>query len=438
MIENITQTRPTRAVLVGLNTGISSSDFDRSMDEFKELAAAIDIETALTVTQSLPSPDRSTYIGSGKVEEIAASLDMFDIDLVVVGGVLSPMQARNLEKALDTEVIDRTGLILQIFARRAKTREACLQVEYAQLQYMLPRLAHMRTSLSRQGGGSGRLSNKGSGEKQLELDRRRIEHRMAELRRDLEGIQRERDTQRGRRMRSGLPEVALVGYTNAGKSTILNGLIDLYGVSGTEDKQVFEKDMLFATLDTSVRKIEPKDHRPFLLTDTVGFISELPHDLVKAFRSTIEEAKFADLLLEVIDFSDPEYRHHMEVTQQTLQEIGAGEIPVIYVFNKSDILHDEQMESGSLPIEFPRTGTDRVYISAKDKESLDTLIEVIDKKFAEGETEVEMLLPYKEGAILGELNNRGLVRSSEYQEDGVLVKALLPAKDISKYERYMV
>lgn len=438
MIDIITQTRPTRAVLVGLNTGISSSDFDRSMDELKELVKAIDIEAALTVTQSLPSPDRSTYIGSGKVEEIAASLDMFDIDLVVVDGALSPMQARNLEKALDTEVIDRTGLILQIFARRAKTREACLQVEYAQLQYALPRLAHMRTSLSRQGGGSGRLSNKGSGEKQLELDRRRIEHRMAELRRDLEGIQKERDTQRGRRMRSGLPEVALVGYTNAGKSTILNGLIDLYGATNAEDKQVFEKDMLFATLDTSVRKIDPRDHRPFLLTDTVGFISDLPHDLVKAFRSTIEEAKFADLLLEVIDFSDPEYRHHMEVTQQTLKEIGAGEIPVIYVFNKSDILQGEQMESGSLPIEFPRTGADRVYISAKEKESLDTLIEVIDRKFAEEETEVEMLLPYKEGAILGELNGRGLVRSSEYQEDGVLVKALLTAKEISKYQEYMV
>lgn len=437
MIENITQTRPTRAVLVGLNTGISSSDFDRSMDELKELVKAIDIEAALTVTQSLPSPDRSTYIGSGKVEEIAASLDMFDIDLVVVDGALSPMQARNLEKALDTEVIDRTGLILQIFARRAKTREACLQVEYAQLQYMLPRLAHMRTSLSRQGGGSGRLSNKGSGEKQLELDRRRIEHRMAELRRDLEGIRKERDTQRGRRMRSGLPEVALVGYTNAGKSTILNGLIDLYGVSGSEDKQVFEKDMLFATLDTSVRKIEPKDHRPFLLTDTVGFISDLPHDLVKAFRSTIEEAKFADLLLEVIDFSDPEYRHHMEVTQQTLKEIGAGEIPVIYVFNKSDILQDEQIESGSLPIEFPRTGADRVYISAKDKHSLDALIEVIDKKFAEEETEATLLLPYKEGAILGELNSRGVVKMTEYQEDGVLVKALLTEKDISRFEEYL-
>lgn len=437
MIEIIKETHPARAVLVGLNTGINESDFDRSMDELKELVKAIDIEAALTVTQSLPSPDRSTYIGSGKVEEVAAALDMFDIDIVVFNDALSPMQARNLEKALDTEVIDRTGLILQIFARRARTREACLQVEYAQLQYMLPRLAHMKTSLSRQGGGSGRLSNKGSGEKQLELDRRRIEHRMAELRRDLQGIQKERDTQRGKRMRSGLPEIALVGYTNAGKSTILNGLTSLYGPSNSEDKQVFEKDMLFATLDTSVRKIEAKGHRPFLLTDTVGFISDLPHDLVKAFRSTIEEARYADLLLEVVDFADPEHRHHMEVTQQTLKEIGAGDIPVIYVFNKSDILRDEQLENGSLPMDFPKSGDDRIYISAKDKDSLDALIELIEKKLSSCESECELLLPYKDGAVLGELNKRGIVKSTEYQEDGILVRALLPEKDISKYGEFI-
>ncbi len=437
MIEIIKETHPTRAVLVGLNTGINESDFDRSMDELKELVKAIDIEAAFTVTQSLPSPDRSTYIGSGKVEEVAAALDMFDIDIVVFNDALSPMQARNLEKALDTEVIDRTGLILQIFARRARTREACLQVEYAQLQYMLPRLAHMKTSLSRQGGGSGRLSNKGSGEKQLELDRRRIEHRMAELRRDLQGIQKERDTQRGKRMRSGLPEIALVGYTNAGKSTILNGLTSLYGPTNSEDKQVFEKDMLFATLDTSVRKIEAKGHRPFLLTDTVGFISDLPHDLVKAFRSTIEEARYADLLLEVVDFADPEHRHHMEVTQQTLKEIGAGDIPVIYVFNKSDILRDEQLENGSLPMDFPKSGDDRIYISAKDKDSLDALIELIEKKLSSCESECELLLPYKDGAVLGELNKRGIVKSTEYQEDGILVRALLPEKDISKYGEFI-
>ncbi len=437
MIDIKIDTGTTRAALVGLNTGIAESEFDRSMAELKELVKALDIEAAISVTQSLPSPDRSTYIGSGKVQEIAAALDMYEIDLVVFNDALSPMQARNLEKELDTEVIDRTGLILQIFARRAKTREACLQVEYAQLQYMLPRLAHMKTSLSRQGGGSGRLSNKGSGEKQLELDRRRIEHRMAELRRDLEGIQRERDTQRGKRMRSGLPEIALVGYTNAGKSTILNGLIERYGVEGAEDKQVFEKDMLFATLDTSVRKIEPKGHRPFLLTDTVGFISDLPHDLVKAFRSTIEEAKFADLLLVVVDFADPEHRHHMEVTEKTLKEIDAGDIPVIYVFNKSDVLQCEQIENGSLPMDFPKKGQDRIYISAKDEKSLDALVEVIEKKLSEGEAECELLLPYKEGAILGELNTRGVVSFTQYREDGVLIRARLSERDISRYRDYI-
>ena len=201
---------------------------------------------------------------------------------------------------------------------------------------MLPRLAHMRTSLSRQGGGSGRLSNKGSGEKQLELDRRRIEHRMAELRRELENVEKERDTQRSRRLNSGIPRVSLVGYTNAGKSTILNNMLLAYGSEGqdTEEKLVLEKDMLFATLDTSVRRINAPGHRPFLLADTVGFISELPHSLVKAFRSTLEEAKYADILLQVIDFSDPEYRYHMDITRDTLAEIGAGDIPVIYVFNK--------------------------------------------------------------------------------------------------------
>lgn len=433
MIDLVKEERPTRAVLVGLNTGKTESDFDRSMAELKDLVKAIDITCALTVTQSLASPDRSTYIGSGKVEEIAASLDTFDIDLIVFNDALSPMQTRNLEKALDTEVIDRTGLILQIFSRRARTREATLQVEYAQLQYMLPRLAHMKTSLSRQGGGSGRLSNKGSGEKQLELDRRRIEHRMAELRRNLEDIQKERDTQRSKRMRSGIPEVALVGYTNAGKSTILNGLIDLYGAGEFEEKQVLEKDMLFATLDTSVRKITPKGRRPFLLTDTVGFISELPHDLVKAFCSTIEEARYADLLLEIVDFADPEYRHHMDVTRETLAEIGAGDIPTIFVFNKSDVLKDIQTDKGSLPINYPRIYDDRIYISAKEKDSLENLLDLVEKKLSETENECEMLISYKDGALLGKLKSMGAVREMDYHEDGIWVKALLPEKDMAEF-----
>ena len=434
--ENIHEEKKTRAILVGLNTDKSETDFERSMNELKELTKAIDIEVAYTATQSLPNPDRSTYIGSGKVEEIRNSLDVFDADIIIFNDTLSPMQIRNLEKALDTEVIDRTGLILQIFARRAKTKEARQQVEYAQLQYMLPRLAHMRTSLSRQGGGSGRLSNKGSGEKQLELDRRRIEHRMAELRRDLEAIEKERDTQRGRRIRSGMPKISLVGYTNAGKSTIMNNLLRMYGEEAFDEKQVLEKDMLFATLDTSVRKISAPGHRPFLLADTVGFISELPHSLVKAFRSTLEEAKYADILLEVIDFSDPEYRYHMEVTKDTLAEIGAGDIPVIYVFNKSDLVQKEQEENNQLIMSVPKMMEDRIYISAKADDSLDTLIELIEKKLGESEKEYELLIPYSEGGIQGILTAKGVVRSTEYLENGIKLIATLSQEDYQKYQTY--
>jgi len=438
MYENIKEEKKVRAILVGLDQGGNDLDFERSMDELKELTKAIDIEVACTVTQSLPNPDRSTYIGSGKVEEIRNSLDVFEADIIIFNDTLSPMQIRNLEKALDTEVIDRTGLILQIFAKRAKTKEARQQVEYAQLQYMLPRLAHMRTSLSRQGGGSGRLSNKGSGEKQLELDRRRIEHRMAELRRDLTAIEKERDTQRGRRLRSGLPRISLVGYTNAGKSTIMNNLLRLYGGEGFDEKQVLEKDMLFATLDTSVRKISAPGHRPFLLSDTVGFISELPHALVKAFRSTLEEAKYADLLLQVIDFSDPEYRYHMDVTKETLAEIGAGDIPVIYVFNKSDVVQDEQEQSGQLVMPVPRSMDDRIYISAREDESLNTLIELIEKKLSENENNCEMLIPYSDGGILSLLTGKGVVKSSEYLEEGIKIVATLGSDDYNRYNAYII
>ena len=438
MYENIKEEKKVRAILVGLDQGGNDLDLERSMDELKELTRAIDIEVACTVTQSLPNPDRSTYIGSGKVEEIRNSLDVFEVDIIIFNDTLSPMQIRNLEKALDTEVIDRTGLILQIFAKRAKTKEARQQVEYAQLQYMLPRLAHMRTSLSRQGGGSGRLSNKGSGEKQLELDRRRIEHRMAELRRDLTAIEKERDTQRGRRLRSGLPRISLVGYTNAGKSTIMNNLLRLYGGEGFDEKQVLEKDMLFATLDTSVRKISAPGHRPFLLSDTVGFISELPHALVKAFRSTLEEAKYADLLLQVIDFSDPEYRYHMDVTKETLAEIGAGDIPVIYVFNKSDVVQDEQEQSGQLVMPVPRSMDDRIYISAREDESLNTLIELIEKKLSENENDCELLIPYSEGGILSLLTGKGVVKDSEYLEEGIKIVATLGSDDYNRYNAYII
>ena len=438
MHQIIQEEQEVRAILVGLNVDKNDDDFERSMHELKELTKALDLIVAATVTQSLPSPDRSTYIGSGKVEEIKNSLDVFDANIIIFNDALSPMQVRNLEKILDTEVMDRTGLILQIFAKRARTREARLQVEYAQLQYMLPRLVGMRSSLSRQGGGSGRLSNKGSGEKQLELDRRRIEQRSAELRRELKAVEKERDTQRGRRLNSDTPKISLVGYTNAGKSTIMNNLLKYYGGETSVEKQVLEKNMLFATLDTSVRKISPSGHKPFLLTDTVGFISELPHTLVNAFKSTLEEAKYADLILEIIDFSDPEYRFHMDVTRETLAEIGAGDVPVLYVFNKSDIVQKMQEEASQLVMTVPRSSDDRVYICAKEKDSLDELISVIEKKLKEGDTLCTLLLPYSEGAVLNALNESANIESTEYLPEGIKLAVHLSSKNVAKYSCYRV
>ncbi len=313
-----------------------------------------------------------------------------------------------------------------------------MQVEYAQLQYMMPRLVGMRSDLSRQGGGSGRLSNKGSGEKQLELDRRRIEHRMSELRRELEKIEKERDTQRSKRINTGIPKISLVGYTNAGKSTVLNNLLKLYSGDTSEEKMVLEKDMLFATLDTSVRKIAPAGHKPFLLTDTVGFISELPHTLVKAFRSTLEEAKYADLLLQIIDFSDPEYRYHMDVTRDTLAEIGAGDIPMLYVFNKSDLVQQEQQENLQLVMEVPRISDDRAYICAKDEDSLEALVTLIENKLKEGDVSCELLLPYKEGGILNTLKETATIESTEYLPEGVKVVAHLSSRDAERYKQFQV
>lgn len=277
----------------------------------------------------------ATYIGSGKVQEVRDMARALEADIVVFDNGLSPIQLRNLQKELDTPVMDRTTLILEIFSARARTKEAKLQVEVARLQYMLPRLVGLHDALSRQGGTSGSMSSRGLGEKKLELDRRRLERRLTNMRKELDAISGERQTQRKKRADSGIPRVALVGYTNAGKSTIMNMLLSEY-VEDTE-KQVFVKDMLFATLDTTVRKIAPPDKNAFLLSDTVGFISNLPHGLVKAFRSTLEEVREADLLLQVIDYSDENYREHMKVTEETLQELGAQSIPVIYVFNKVDL-----------------------------------------------------------------------------------------------------
>ncbi len=373
--------RPTnntrKAFLAGLHlTGSKKTrvEYDLSIRELGALAETLGFTVIDTFIQSTDKVTRRTYLGSGKVAQMKTAAEMEEPDIILVNEELSPMQTENLEKELDTEVLDRTGVILQIFAQHARTREARLQVESARLSYILPRLAGMRTNLSRQGGGSGRLSNKGAGEQQIELDRRRIERQISLIRQQLKAVSRERSTQRSRRQSADIPRVSLVGYTNAGKSTLMNALLSRYGRSSSQ-KEVLAQDKLFATLDTAVRRIGYGEDA-FLLSDTVGFIDDLPHTLVDAFRSTLEEVQQADLLLEVVDCADPSYEHQIAVTAKTLEEIHADHIPILYVCNKADLVED-------LPI--PHVGTDRIYMSAKSGIGLPELMEMIRKNLsAEG------------------------------------------------------
>lgn len=354
-----------RALLLGINLH-DGEDFERSMQELQYLAEACEMEPVGSIVQNLSKPYQALYMGKGKLLEVKEYLEEASVDVLIFDRSLTPTQLRNLQNLLDCPILDRTTLILEIFAVRAKTREAKLQVESARLQYVLPRLVGMHKALSRQGGGSG-LANKGAGEKKLELDRRRIEKRISELGKELKKIERERMTQQKRRQRSAVPRVALVGYTNAGKSTLMNSMLDKY--TRDASKKVLEKDMLFATLDTTVRRIQTSPGREFLLSDTVGFIDQLPAGLVKAFRSTLEEAREADLLLHVLDYSDEAVLEQRKVTEATLKELGAGDIPVIYVYNKADQCLDQKM--------LPMIKGDRIYLSAKTGDGIPELTEMI-------------------------------------------------------------
>lgn len=417
-----------RALIVGVNIDKSSSEFQLAMDEMSSLAEACDMEVVGRIEQNMDRANTATYIGSGKVGEVRDMADALEADLVIFDNGLSPIQLRNLQDELDCPVMDRTTLILEIFSSRAQTREAKLQVEVARLQYMLPRLVGLHKALSRQGGTSGALSNRGAGEKKLELDRRRLEQRLSSMKRELENISEERKTQRKKRADSGIPRVALVGYTNAGKSTIMNLLLSAYVED--KDKQVLEKNMLFATLDTTVRKIAPPERNAFLLSDTVGFISNLPHSLVKAFRSTLDEVREADLLLQVIDYSDENYMEHIKVTEETLKELGAQEIPMLYIFNKADLCGMGQFATIQ--------GDDKLYMCAKSESSLDALLSMISQKLSGGYRDCELLIPYKRGDIVSYLNENAIVSETEYREDGVYIKANMSIKDAGRYGEYVI
>ncbi|MDA2527050.1 GTPase HflX [Bacillus cereus] len=413
-----------RAVLVGVNVG-NEDDFAYSMEELTNLAEACDVEVIGQVTQNLQRVNPSHYIGKGKIEEVAAYVQEIDANMVIFNDELSPSQIRNLEEDLDCKVIDRTILILDIFAQRAKTKEAQLQVEVAHLQYMMPRLIGLRESLGRQSGGVG-TKNKGVGEKKLELDRRKIEEQISVLNKDLEALVAQRQTQRKQRKKNEIPVVALVGYTNAGKSTTMNAMLEIY--NGTEEKQVFEKDMLFATLETSVRNIDLPDNKSFLLTDTVGFVSKLPHHLVKAFRSTLEEVAEADLLIHVVDYANPNYEQLIDITNETLKKIGVENIPTIYAYNKSDMVD----------VEIPKVQEDRVYLSAKKHVGIEELVEMIRSHIYKEYTKCEMLIPYDHGQVVSYFNNHAHVLSTSYENEGTKLEVECKMSDYEKYKRFAI
>lgn len=411
-----------KALLVAVNIN-NQKYFLNSVEELRNLTYACNMDVLEVVVQNLENVNNATYIGSGKIKEVKELAKEMKADLIIFNNELSPSQLRNLQKEIQLPILDRTGLILQIFSKRAQTKEAKLQVEVAKLQYMLPRLVGLHSSLGRQGGGSG-ISNKGSGEKKLELDRRKIEDKISELNKELKNIENERNVQRKQREKNGIPLVSLAGYTNAGKSTLMNALVDIY--KKDESKKVEEKNMLFATLDTSVRNITLPDKKEFLLSDTVGFISELPHGLVKAFRSTLEEIRQADLILEVVDFADENYKQHIEVTNRTLNELGADKIPLVYVYNKAELILEK----------LPKVEDNAIYISASNKIGIEELVNIIKEKVFGNFIKTKLLIPYDRGDIVAHFNKNATIQKIEYLESGTLLFVECKISDYNKYKEF--
>ncbi len=414
MYENKTDDAPVKAVLVCVDTG--EFDAEISIAELGELARSANAEVVGEMIQKKTSYDSATCMGSGRLEELRERLPLLEAELVIFDHELTGVQVRNIEEILDVRVIDRTTLILDIFAQRARTKEGKLQVELAQQKYRLPRLIGLGTALSRLGGGIG---TRGPGETKLETDKRHIRKRISYLENELDELKKHRNFSRSRRKKDGVLCAAIVGYTNVGKSTLMNALTDA---------GVLAENKLFATLDITSRSIELPDGRSVMLIDTVGLIRRLPHNLVEAFKSTLEEAAAADIILNVQDLSSPEYEQQAKVTRELLSELGCDGIPVINVMNKAD---------AAINLDTIFEDDNTVIISARNKLGFDKLLNCIVKNLPETAKRMKLLVPYDMTAFIGKIRIDGKIFSEEYTEYGTLIDALVDVKLIKEAEKYI-
>ena len=412
-----------KAFLVGIHpSGGNKGICEEHLEELHRLCDSFGLPVVGRIACPIKKLDAGTYIGKGKIEEILQIAEDLKVDIIVFDDEISPHQQKNLESAFRRPVIDRTELIIEVFAQRAQTREAKLQIELAKIKYQFPRLKRLWTHLSRQ-SSSGGGHVKGEGEKQIEIDRRLLRRRIEQLKKEIEEVVAHRDTQRIARRRSGIPTFAIVGYTNAGKSTLMKALTQA---------DVFIEDRLFATLDTTTRKFSLPNKQDILLIDTVGFIRKIPHTLVAAFKSTLEEAVFTDILIHLIDVSHPLAEEHAEATYQVLKDLGAADRPVITALNKVDACEDESLLA-KLRIKYPKT----VQISALKQEGLDDLVEMMIQELSKLRKVVRLKVPQSEYALVSELTRDGKILESDYEENDILLTVEIPVQMEHKVKQYL-